>query len=207
MESDQGSRTTDVGRSGHRPFRLQALVLVDQLRVTLQAIRLFDNEVDEADEVAKKHEDFTLFQSLPGAGPAYAPRLLVDFGEQRDRYDNAVEVQKFSGIAPVLERSAKKSWVHWRWQCSIFLRQTLVECAAQTINKSYWAGACYRQQRAKGSSYQAAVRALAFKWIRIVYRCWQTNTPYDEAIYLRASESRVINPTVCEPVDQHHESR
>jgi hypothetical protein len=29
-----------------------------------------------------------------------------------------------------------------------------------------------------------AVRALAFKWIRIIYRCWQTGTPYDEVKYL-----------------------
>lgn len=65
----------------------------------------------------------------------------------------------------VTERSGKKSWVHWRWQCSSFLRQTFVEWAAQTINKSFWAGAYYYQQREKGCTYQAAVRALAFKWI------------------------------------------
>jgi hypothetical protein len=58
--------------------------------------------------------------------------------------------------------------------------QTFIEWAAQTINKSFWAGAFYRQQRNKGSSHQAALRALAFKWIRILYRCWQTGTPYDE---------------------------
>ena len=79
------------------------------------------------------------------------------------------------------ERSGQKTWIHWRWQCSTFLRQTFVEWAAQTINKSYWAGLFYAQQRAKGCSYQAAVRALAFKWIRILYRCWTTRTPYDEA--------------------------
>ncbi len=77
-------------------------------------------------------------------------------------------------------------WVHWRWQCPKFLRQTFVEWAAQTINKSAWAGAYYRQQRAKGSSHHAAVRALAFKWIRILYRCWQDRTPYDESKYLEA---------------------
>ena len=71
-----------------------------------------------------------------------------------------------------------------------FLRQTFVEWASQTINKSFWAGTYYRQQRAKGSSYQAAVRALAFKWIRILYRCWQTGTRYDESIYLNALRKR-----------------
>jgi hypothetical protein len=62
----------------------------------------------------------------------------------------------------------------------------LVEWAAHSIPHCYWAEAYYRQQRAKGSSHQTALRALAFKWIRIVYRCWQTRTPYDEATYLSA---------------------
>ena len=99
-------------------------------------------------------------------------------------------MQIYAGIAPVTERSGKKSWVHWRWQCPTFVRQTFVEWAGQTINKSFWAAAYYRQQRDKGSSYQAAVRSLAFKWIRILYRCCQTNTPYDESRYLNALRKR-----------------
>ena len=83
-----------------------------------------------------------------------------------------------------------KSWIHWRWQCPTFLRQTFVEWAAQTINKSYWAGLFYHQQRAKGCTHQATLRALAFKWIRILYRCWKTRTPYDEAKYLKALKDR-----------------
>jgi len=169
------------------PHRLQALVLVDLLRVTLAAIKHFDEEITA---LAPQHPDYELFSPLPGAGPSLAPRLLVAFGEQRDRFKNAAEVQKYVGIAPVTERSGKKHWVHWRWQCPTFLRQTFVEWAAQTINKSYWAGLYYYQQRAKGCSHQAAVRALAFKWIRILYRCWITRTPYDEAKYLKTLQQR-----------------
>ena len=169
------------------PHRLQALVYVEQLRVLLDAIKRFDIQIES---VAKQHDDYALFTALPGAGPNLAPRLLVAFGEQRERYKSAAEVQKYSGVAPVTERSGKKHWVHWRWQCPTFMRQTFVEWAAQTINKSYWAGEYYRQQREKGSTYQAAVRALAFKWIRILYRCWQTRTPYDEVTYLKALERR-----------------
>jgi transposase len=169
------------------PHRLLALMLVAQLRTALAAIDVFDKEIAT---VARTLPDFDLFDSLPGAGPHLTPRLLAAFGEQRDRFKGADELQKYSGIAPVTERSGKKSWVHWRWQCPTFLRQTFVEWAGQTINKSFWAGAYYRQQRAKGSSYQAAVRALAFKWIRIVYRCWQTGTRYDESTYLKALRKR-----------------
>ncbi len=169
------------------PHRLQALVPVDLLRATLAAIRRFDEEIAE---LAPKHPDYALFDALPGAGPSLAPRLLVAFGEQRERFKSAAELQRYSGVAPVTERSGKKHWVHWRWQCPTFLRQTFVEWAAQTINKSFWAGVYYRQQRAKGCTYQAAVRALAFKWIRILYRCWQTQIPYNEAVYLKALQRR-----------------
>ena len=169
------------------PHRMIALVFVEQLQLTLSAIKEFDAKIDS---IAKVQPDYALFRALPGAGPSLAPRLLVAFGEQRDRFTSAEDVQKYAGIAPVTERSGKKHWVHWRWQCSTFLRQTFVEWAAQTINKSYWAGTFYRQQREKGCTYQAAVRALAYKWIRIIYRCWQTGIPYDEAKYLKALERR-----------------
>ncbi len=168
--------------------KLQAQVLVEQLRVTLKAIDRFDQEI--AATAAKLPDYALLFKPLPGAGPVLAPRLLVAFGEQRDRFAGADEFQQHTAIAPVTERSGNKTWVHWRWQCSTFLHQTMVEWAGQTINQSFWAGAYYRQQREKGSSHNAAVRTLAFKWIRIVYRCWQTRTPYDESRYLEALRLR-----------------
>ena len=169
------------------PYRMQALTLVTQLTVMLESIRQYDDEIAA---LAPQHPDYALFTVLPGAGPSLAPRLMVGFGEQRQRFANADEVQKCTGIAPVTERSGQSTWVHWRWQCPTFLRQTFVEWSAQTINKSYWAGLYYYQQRAKGSSHRAAVRALAFKWIRILYRCWKTRTPYDEAKYLKALKER-----------------
>ncbi len=165
------------------PYRLNALVIVQQLRVMLDAIRRYDEEIAQ---LAPKHPDYTLFSALPGAGPSLAPRLLVAFGEQRERFSSAAELQQYAGIAPVTKRSGQMHWVHWRWRCPTFLRQTFVEWAAQTINKSFWAGLYYRQQRDKGCNYQAALRALAFKWIRILYRCWQTRTPYNETAYLKA---------------------
>jgi transposase len=168
-------------------YCLQVEVLVEQLRTTLRAIDRFDRQIAK---LAPTLPDYALFSALPGAGPHLAPRLLAAFGEQRERFRSADELQRYSGIAPVTERSGKKSWVHWRWQCPTFLRQTFVEWAAQTINKSFWAGAFYRQHRDQGSTHQAAVRALAYKWIRILYRCWQSRSAYDEVTYLNALQRR-----------------
>ena len=169
------------------PHQLLVQALVAQLRVTLQAIDDFDAAIIE---VAERLPDYQLFAALPGAGSILAPRLLVAFGEQRERYRSAAELQNYAGVAPVLERSGNKCWVHWRLACPTFLRQTFVEWAGSTIPRSFWAGAYYQRQRAKGCSHQAALRALAYKWIRIVYRCWQTRTPYDESVYLNALKRR-----------------
>ena len=169
------------------PNQLLVLALVEQLRATLQAIESFDTEIATVSETLP---DYSLFRALPGAGATLAPRLLAAFGEQRERYQSAAELQRYTGIAPVTESSGKKHWVHWRLQCPTFLRQTFVEWAGATIPRSFWAAAYYRQQRAKGCSHHAAVRALAFKWIRILYRCWQTRTPYDESTYLNALKHR-----------------
>jgi transposase len=185
LQAINGARPLTLDEAIIVPYRIQALVLVEQLELMFKAIDQFDTEIEK---LASAHPDYHLFQTLPGAGPSLAPRLLVAFGEQRDRFKSAADVQKYSGIAPVTERSGQKHWVHWRLQCPTFLRQTFVEWAAQTINKSYWAGEYYQQQREKGCTYQAAVRALAFKWIRIVYRCWQTGVEYDESRYLKALE-------------------
>jgi len=179
------ARTTDAGVIA--PNTLLVHALVAQLRVTLHAIADFDTAIAQR---AQAHPDFPVFDALPGAGAVFAPRLLVAFGAQRERFTSAEDLQKYAGIAPVTERSGKKSWVHWRWQCPTFLRHTFVEWAAESIRHSFWAHAYSQQQRDKGKAPQAAIRALAFKWIRILYRCWQERTPYDESTYLQALTRR-----------------
>jgi transposase len=169
------------------PNCLLVQALLPQLRALNRAIADFDDEIARR---CQRLPDFSIFQQLPGAGPVFAARLLAAFGTQRDRFDSAASLQKYSGIAPVTERSGNKYWVHWRWSCPTFLRQTFVEWSGETIPRSFWARAFYDSHKAKGASHNAAVRALAFKWIRILYRCWIDRTPYDESRYLSALQKR-----------------
>jgi transposase len=162
-------------------------VLIPQLKLLMTAIERFDKEIKQ---LYKHQEDRVIFDSLPGAGPQLAPRILVAFGSNRNRYDCADEVQMYAGIAPVIEQSGKQSWTHWRYSCPKFLRQTFVEWAGQSVHYSYWARAYYEQQISKGKPHNTAIRSLAFKWIRIVFRCWKNKTPYDEAKYLNALKKR-----------------
>ena len=157
------------------------------IRSLVQGIADLDRKIEEA---AAAHPDFFIFESLPGAGAVLAPRLLATFGSQRERYASAEEVQTYSGIAPVMKRSGKKKWVHFRWACPKFVRQSFHEWAGHSIAHSQWARRYYRQQRERGKGHHAAVRGLAFKWIRIVFRCWKDRVAYDESRYLTTLAKR-----------------
>jgi len=162
-------------------------VLVALIATLRQGIAALDRQIEQA---ALAHPDFAIFDSFPGAGPVLAPRLLAAFGSQRDRYQSAAEIQQFSGIAPVLVRSGKTAWVHYRWACPKFLRQTFQKWAGHSIGFCDWARAYYEQQRIRGAGHHAAVRALAFKWIRIAFRCWKDRVPYDDSRYLQSLRQR-----------------
>ena len=162
-------------------------VLVALIATLRQGIAALDRQIEQA---AVAHPDFAIFDSFPGAGPVLAPRLLAAFGSQRDRYQSAAEIQQFSGIAPVLVRSGKTTWVHYRWACPKFLRQTFQEWAGHSIGFCDWSRAYYEQQRDRGAGHHAAVRALAFKWIRIAFRCWKDRVPYDDSRYLQSLRQR-----------------
>jgi transposase len=166
---------------------LMTQTLVEQLRSVIAALARLDQALQE---LFGQHPDQELFDGLPGAGEALGPRLAAAFGSDRDRYQSAEQIQQFSGVAPVTESSGKMRWVHWRLACPKFLRQTFHEFADASRKKSLWARAYYEQQRQHGVSHHAAVRALAYKWIRILYRCWKTRTPYDESRYLDALRQR-----------------
>ena len=158
------------------------------IRSLIRGVADLDRKIEAA--AAAAHPDFFIFESLPGAGAVLAPRLLAAFGSQRERYANAKEVQAYSGIAPVTEQSGKKKWVHFRWACPKFLRQSFHEWAGHSIAHSPWARIYYQQQRERGKGHHAAVRGLAFKWIRIVFRCWKDRVAYDESRYLAALAKR-----------------
>jgi transposase len=169
------------------PAVLQVQTLVAQLRPLIRSLELYTERIQA---LFGEHPDADIFESLPGAGAVLAPRLLAVFGTDRERYDSAQDVQEYTGVAPVTEESGKSRWVHRRWACATFLLQTMHEFANHSIRSSQWARAYYEQQRERGQDHHAAVRSLAFKWIRIIYRCWQDREPYSEARYIGALHHR-----------------
>jgi transposase len=163
-----------------RPAALELARLLDLLEVLARHIIAHDEAIARA---FAAHPKAAIFAALPWAGPVLAPRLLALFGERAERYTDAASLQKYAGVAPVRERSQGRLWVHWRWAAPKFLRQTLVEWAGQTVPRCAWAKQHYLKQKAAGKGHHAILRSLAFKWVRILWRCWKDNLPYDDARY------------------------
>ena len=177
--------TTDEARVS--VARLKLSCLLEQLELFRKQVACFEAEIKTA---FVAHENAALFRDLPGAGPQLAPRLCVAFGTLRPLYPDPASLQKFAGLAPVIEKSGSQSWTHWRWGAPKFLRQTFVEWAGQTIRYSAWARIYYQRMLQKGKKHAVILRALAFKWVRILWKCWQTQTCYDETRYLRELHRR-----------------
>ena len=133
-----------------------------------------------------QHPDHDIFDSFPGAGDVLGPRLLSAWGTDRDRYEESDNMQKYSGTAPITRASGNSKRVIRRVACPKFLLQTFHEFANCSRRFSLWAQAYYEMKREQGKKHHMAVRSLAFKWIRIMYRCWQNRVEYDEVKYLQA---------------------
>lgn len=173
-------------------YALRVKLVCKELQLVVQAIKNYDEQIAI---VFKEHPDRDIFANLPGAGPVLAPRLLSSMGAQRERFPNAASLQHYSGIAPVTKQSGGKRHVHRRYLCPKFMRQSFHEYAKESVLHCRWAAAFYKQQRDKGCHHNTAVRALAFKWQRVIWKCWQDRTIYKEETYeaaLRKSQSPLV---------------
>lgn len=193
---DRIEKRINAIKSAHPLTHDQGVIMPNQLLVKglIQQLSTLLEAIAEHDQAIKAYysdcPDKFIFDSFPGSGAVFGPRLLTAFGEDRSRYKDANELQRYSGIAPVLERSGNKSWTHWRYSCPKFIRQSFVEWAGETVRYSFWAKAYYEQQKAKGKAHQTIIRSLAYKWIRILFHCWKNRKAYDETTYLNALKRR-----------------
>lgn len=181
------------------PAAALVLALVGMLKPIHKAVASFDKEIQR---LMDQHPDAAIFRSLPGSGPVLAPRLLVAFGTQRDRFETAQEVAQFYGIAPVVIQSGNSKTVHVRRRCPKFGRQTFHENAGCAVRSEPWARHYYEHQRMKHEDkHHQACRALAYKLIRIYFACWKNRTPYNKNTYLTALQ-RNGSPHQLNPIGE-----
>ena len=159
-----------------------------RLAVSLvKLLRALQKQLDEYREAIAKlfaeHPDHDLFGSLPGAGGKLAPRLLSEIGDNRDQYPEAKTLQCVAGTAPVSFSSGQMRQARIRWHCNRHLRYTVHLWADCSRRFCAWAQTYYQTQREKGKSHSCALRCLGQRWLKILWKMWQSRTLYDEGIH------------------------
>ena len=161
---------------------LLAVTLAGLLRALQRSLDKYRTRIEE---LFGGHPDQELFGSLPGAGAKLAPRLLAELGDHRDRFDSAEALQCYAGTAPVTYQSGQFRKVHCRWACQRVLRYSVHLWANLSRRKCPWAEIYYRQKRQQGKTHACALRCLGQRWLKILWRMWQTRTPYDAELHQR----------------------
>jgi transposase len=126
-----------------------------------------------------EHPDGAIFTSLPRSGRINAAQMLAEWGDCRQAYESPDSVAALAGCTPVTKESGKHHAVHFRWACNKRFRKAMTTFADNSRHASPWAAQIYRNAIAAGKDHPHAVRILARAWIRVIWRCWLDNTPYN----------------------------
>lgn len=161
---------------------LLARTLAEQLRVLEKHLEEYRRKITERFE---QHPDHDLFGSLPGVGEKLGPRLLSELGDDRSRFDSHESLQCYAGTAPVSLQSGQIRKVRLRRACQKILRTTVHLWANLSRIKCPWAEAYYRRKREQGQSHACALRCLGQRWLKILWKMWQTRTRYDAELHQR----------------------
>lgn len=151
--------------------------LLDAIEVCNRRAKELEAEIIERLEF---HRDAPIFTSLPRAGRGVrAASLLAEIGDVRARFPDDDSLAALAGVAPVTKASGKARSVGFRWACDKKLRNALIDFADDSRHNSPWAADIYRRAIERGKRHPHAVRIVARAWLRVIWKMWQTNEPYD----------------------------
>ena len=176
-------RSAPAGRAGDvetRTRRSIVLRLTRTLQMMVEQIRELESEIAEALDA---HPDGEIFRSffLTRTSVICAATLLAEIGDCRARYQHRDAIAAQAGHAPVAVESGRRKSAKFRWACNKRLRRALDTVAMSTVRWNPWAADRYAQARQRGHNHRRALRSVGRAWSRILWRCWQTRTPYDPA--------------------------
>jgi len=161
--------------------RLLAAVL-EQLDVTVRAVAAYREAITD---FFANMPAATWARTLPGGQRGTTgPRLYAELGDAAGRWQTFRHLQGHAGAVPVTDRSGKQIVVRFRFACHTHLRDTRHQFALHSLQPREWARAYYDRCRRRGHRHHHALRALAAKWLKIVFVLWSRQVPYDETHHL-----------------------
>ena len=159
---------------------LEAVVRSSTAQIGVLNAQISRIERDLTDALAA-HPKAVLLRTLPRVADVSLAALIAEIGPLLDRCDTPEQVAAMCGAAPVTRASGRSRTVGFRYSANKPARVAITGFADNSRHSSAWAGDCYRRARGRGARHPHAVRILARGWIRVLWACWTTNTPYDPA--------------------------
>jgi transposase len=187
LRSAPAGVTSEAASEAGRDAVLALVAVLDGLNA---AIKQLDRSVVAHLE---EHPDVEIFTSLPRSGQINAAQMLAEWGDCREAYDTPDAVAALAGATPVTKKSGKYEAVHFRWACNKRFRNAITTFADNSRHASPWAASVYQAARDRGHDHPHAIRILARAWIRVIYRCWVNQEPYDPRRH-GAAERLNLNP-------------
>jgi transposase IS116/IS110/IS902 family protein len=170
------------------PVGIPAATLAILVGAQVQLLRTLLGTIAELDvAIAKRvvlHPRAKLLASLPGVGTINLAQLLAEVGPVLDRVANAEQAAAECGAAQVTRASGKTSGVYFRWAANRRARKALTAFAHNARMQSPWAGRLYADAHTRGKRNPHATRIVARAWLRVIWTCWHTGTPYDPHAHL-----------------------
>ena len=121
--------------------------------------------------------------------PARDPRSPRDCWARSARTARALKIpcalQCLAGTAPVSYQSGQIHKVYLRRHCNKLLRHAVHLWANLSRQSCPWAAVYYEQLRTRGKNHACALRSLGQRWLKILWKMWQTGTRYDAELHAR----------------------
>lgn len=159
-------------------YKIEVNCLCNQLLVLNKSLKCLEQEMGK---ITSNHSIGKCFQTLPGAGKILSAKLLSLFGDNKNRFGSANDIQCLFGTAPKNYQSGNYHKVSMRKACNKSARSVLYRFAFSSMLFSVWARKYYDLQRERGKTNSVAVRALSNKWIKVIYSMWKNECVYDES--------------------------
>ena len=128
----------------------------------------------------EQHPDADIYLSLPGFGVILSARVLAEFGDDPNRYDNAKSRKNYAGTSPITRASGTRHVALARFVRPSRLADALDQWAFCSLRGSPGCRAYYDHRRAQGDTHHQALRALANRLVGILHGCLTHHTTYDE---------------------------
>jgi hypothetical protein len=136
----------------------------------------------EMDAHFEQHPDSKIVLSLPGLGTVLGARVLGEFGDDPERYDNAKSRKNYAGTSPITRASGTKRVVLARYARNRRIADATYLWAFAALRKSPGARALYDRHRKAGDSHHQALRTLANRLVGILHGCLVNQALYDEGV-------------------------